>query len=200
MLARARLLTTNGISCGDGVDAGDELVVPVATRWRSAASAALHGASRRHAGDGCRSLRRFGGGVAALESSVVERGRSRAARSRVAEPVKLAPVTHVRGEESRSEEQFARCDSICRMRLRRILKQNVRRQIQAPHRRRRRKRRVSKKQNVDIQNEIEKLHDKLPRQKDCLPFGGARMHSVARISCRDVKMFFCCIAMCKAKD
>jgi len=101
--ARANdIVATNGLTAGEGVDAGDELVVPVA-------SAVAGAGPQRYAvrrGDTLITVAdRFGVSVEELQrwnhlsSNVVKPGSSLA----VAEPVRLAPVTHVRSKRSRGK-------------------------------------------------------------------------------------------------
>jgi membrane-bound lytic murein transglycosylase D len=94
---------TNGMSAGDGVDAGDELVIPVASSV-AGAGPQRYGVRR---GDTLITVAdRFGVSVEELRrwnhlsSNVVKPGSSLA----VAEPVKLAPVTHVRSKASRGKK------------------------------------------------------------------------------------------------
>jgi membrane-bound lytic murein transglycosylase D len=96
------IVTTNSLTVGDGVDAGDELVVPVASAVASA------GPQRYavHRGDTLITVAdRFGVSVEELRrwnhlsSNDVKPGSSLA----VAEPVKLAPITHVRSKSSRAK-------------------------------------------------------------------------------------------------
>jgi membrane-bound lytic murein transglycosylase D len=97
------IAATNGLAAGDGLDAGDELVIPVA-------SAVANGGPQRYAvrrGDTLVTVAdRFGVTVEELRrwnhlsSNVVKPGGSLA----VAEPVKLAPVTHVRSKSSRGKK------------------------------------------------------------------------------------------------
>jgi membrane-bound lytic murein transglycosylase D len=94
---------TNGLKVDEGVDAGDELVIPVAGAVASAGP-------RRYAvrrGDTLITVAdRFGVSVEELRrwnhlsSNVVKPGSSLA----VVEPVKLAPVTHVRSKGSRGKK------------------------------------------------------------------------------------------------
>jgi membrane-bound lytic murein transglycosylase D len=101
--ARANDITvTNGLTAGDGVDAGDELVVPVASAV-AGAGPQRYGVRR---GDTLITVAdRFGVSVEELRrwnhlpSNVVRPGSSLA----VAEPVKLAPVTHVRNRGARGK-------------------------------------------------------------------------------------------------
>jgi membrane-bound lytic murein transglycosylase D len=101
--ARANdIVATNGLTAGEGVDAGDELVVPVA-------SAVAGAGPQRYAvrrGDTLITVAdRFGVSVEELQrwnhlfSNVVKPGSSLA----VAEPVRLAPITHVRSKRSRGK-------------------------------------------------------------------------------------------------
>jgi membrane-bound lytic murein transglycosylase D len=94
---------TNGLKVDDGVDAGDELVIPVAGAVASAGPQRY--AVRR--GDTLITVAdRFGVSVEELRrwnhlsSNVVKPGSSLA----VVEPVKLAPVTHVRNKGSRGKK------------------------------------------------------------------------------------------------
>jgi membrane-bound lytic murein transglycosylase D len=94
---------TNGLKGDDGVDTGDEIIVPVAGAVASAGPQRY--AVRR--GDTLITVAdRFGVSVEELRrwnhlsSNVVKPGSSLA----VAEPVKLAPVTHVRSKASRSKK------------------------------------------------------------------------------------------------
>ena len=96
------IATTNELAKGDGVEAGDELVVPVA-------SAASSVGPQRYAvrrGDTLITVAdRFGVSVEELRrwnhlsSNIVKPGSSIA----VAQPVKLAPVTHVRSRSARGK-------------------------------------------------------------------------------------------------
>jgi membrane-bound lytic murein transglycosylase D len=93
---------TNGLAASDGVDAGDELVIPVA-------NAVANAGPQRYAvrrGDTLITVAdRFGVSVEELRrwnhlsSNVVKPGSSLA----VAEPVKLAPATHVRSKAARGK-------------------------------------------------------------------------------------------------
>jgi membrane-bound lytic murein transglycosylase D len=91
---------TNGLTANDGVDTGDELVIPIAT-----AVAASHSQQyKMHRGDTLITVAdRFGVSVEQLRrwnhlsSNSVRTGSS----LRVSEPVKLAPQAHVRGRSSR---------------------------------------------------------------------------------------------------
>jgi membrane-bound lytic murein transglycosylase D len=97
------IAVTNGLDTGDGLDAGDELVIPVA-------NAVANGGPQRYAvrrGDTLVTVAdRFGVTVEELRrwnhlsSNVVKPGGSLA----VAEPVKLAPVTHVRSKSARGKK------------------------------------------------------------------------------------------------
>jgi membrane-bound lytic murein transglycosylase D len=96
------IAATNGLTAGDGVNAGDELVIPVANAVAGAGSQ-RYGVRR---GDTLITVAdRFGVSVEELRrwnhlsSNVVKPGSSLA----VAEPVKLAPVTHVRNRGSRGK-------------------------------------------------------------------------------------------------
>jgi membrane-bound lytic murein transglycosylase D len=96
------IAVTNGLTAGDGVDAGDELVVPVASAVASVGPQRY--AVRR--GDTLITVAdRFGVSVEELRrwnhlsSNVVKPGSSLA----VAEPVKLAPSTRVRSKSSRAK-------------------------------------------------------------------------------------------------
>jgi membrane-bound lytic murein transglycosylase D len=96
------IAATNGLTAGDGVDAGDELVVPVASAVASAGPQ-RYGVRR---GDTLVTVAdRFGVSVEELRrwnhlsSNVVKPGSSLA----VAEPVKLAPATHVRSRRVRGK-------------------------------------------------------------------------------------------------
>ena len=97
------IAATNGLSAGDGVDAGDELVIPVAS---SVASAGPQRYGVRRGDTLITVADRFGVSVEELRrwnhlsSNVVKPGSSLA----VAEPVKLAPVTHVRSKASRGKK------------------------------------------------------------------------------------------------
>src|ERR1700679_4077549 len=53
----------------------------------------------------------------------------------------------------------------------------------------RRRRNPSQRNKPQRPNQNEKLFEKLPHQKDCLPLVGAWMHPVARISSRDTNFF-----------
>jgi membrane-bound lytic murein transglycosylase D len=97
------IAATNGFSLSDGVDTGDELVIPVASAVASAGPQRY--AVRR--GDTLITVAdRFGVSVEELRrwnhlsSNVVKPGSSLA----VAEPVKLAPITHVRGKSARGKK------------------------------------------------------------------------------------------------
>jgi membrane-bound lytic murein transglycosylase D len=97
--------TTNELSLADGVDAGDELVVPVT----SAVAGAGPQRYKVRRGDTLVTVAdRFGTSVEALRqwnhlsSNVVRPGISLA----VAEPVKLAPVTHVRSRRARTKNSL----------------------------------------------------------------------------------------------
>jgi membrane-bound lytic murein transglycosylase D len=93
---------TNGLTASDGVDAGDELVIPVA-------NAVANAGPQRYAvrrGDTLITVAdRFGISVEELRqwnhlsSNVVKPGSSLA----IAEPVKLAPATHVRSKSTRGK-------------------------------------------------------------------------------------------------
>jgi membrane-bound lytic murein transglycosylase D len=94
--------TTNELALADGVDAGDELVIPVASAM--AGTGPLRYGVRR--GDTLITIAdRFAVSVEELRrwnhlsSNVVKPGSSLA----VAEPVKLAPVTHVRSRRGRTK-------------------------------------------------------------------------------------------------
>ena len=96
------IATTNELALADGVDAGDELVVPVASA-AAGAGPQRYGVRR---GDTLITVAdRFGVSVEELRrwnhlsSNVVKPGSSLA----VAEPVKLAPVTHVRSKKVRGK-------------------------------------------------------------------------------------------------
>jgi membrane-bound lytic murein transglycosylase D len=97
------IAATNGLSAGDGVDAGDELVIPVAS---SVASAGPQRYGVRRGDTLITVADRFGVSVEELRrwnhlsSNVVRPGSSLA----VAEPVKLAPITHVRSKVSRGKK------------------------------------------------------------------------------------------------
>jgi membrane-bound lytic murein transglycosylase D len=99
--ARAKdIAATNGLAVGDGVDTGDELVVPVAV---ASAGPQRYGVRR---GDTLVTVAdRFGVSVEELRrwnhlsSNVAKPGSSLA----VAEPVKLAPATHVRSKRVRGK-------------------------------------------------------------------------------------------------
>ena len=91
----SEIAATNGFSLSDGVDAGDELVIPVASAVASAGPqryAVRRGDTLVTVADrfevSVEELRRWNH----LSSNVVKPGSSLA----VAEPVKLAPMTHVR--------------------------------------------------------------------------------------------------------
>jgi membrane-bound lytic murein transglycosylase D len=96
------IAATNGMALSDGLDAGDELVIPVA-------SAFANGGPQRYAvrhGDTLVTVAdRFGVSVDQLRrwnhlaSNTVKPGTSIA----VAEPVKLAPVTHTRSKTARGK-------------------------------------------------------------------------------------------------
>jgi membrane-bound lytic murein transglycosylase D len=94
---------TNGLKMDDGVDMGDELVIPIAGAVASAGPQRY--VVRR--GDTLVTVAdRFGVSVEELRrwnhlsSNVVKQGSSLA----VVAPVKLAPVTHVRSKASRSKK------------------------------------------------------------------------------------------------
>jgi membrane-bound lytic murein transglycosylase D len=94
------IAVTNGLTAGDGVDQGDELVVPVASAVANAGPQ-RYGVRR---GDTLITVAdRFGVSVEELRrwnhlsSNVVKPGISLA----VAEPVKLAPIAHVRSKTAR---------------------------------------------------------------------------------------------------
>ncbi len=96
------IAATNGFSLSDGVDTGDELAIPVASAVASAGPQRY--AVRR--GDTLVTVAdRFGVSVEELRrwnhlsSNVVKPGSSLA----VAEPVKLAPMTHVRSKSARGK-------------------------------------------------------------------------------------------------
>jgi membrane-bound lytic murein transglycosylase D len=97
------IAATNGLSAGDGVDAGDELVIPVAS---SVASAGPRRYGVRRGDTLITVADRFGVSVEELRrwnhlsSNAVKPGSSLA----VAEPVKLAPITHVRSKASRGKK------------------------------------------------------------------------------------------------
>jgi membrane-bound lytic murein transglycosylase D len=97
------IAATNGLSAGDGVDAGDELVIPVAS---SVASAGPQRYGVRRGDTLITVADRFGVSVEELRrwnhlsSNVVRPGNSLA----VAEPVKLGPITHVRSKASRGKK------------------------------------------------------------------------------------------------
>jgi membrane-bound lytic murein transglycosylase D len=99
------IATTNELALTNGVDAGDELVVPV-TSAAAGAGPQRYGVRR---GDTLITVAdRFGVSVEELRrwnhlsSNVVKPGSSLA----VAEPVKLAPVTHVRSRRSRTKNSL----------------------------------------------------------------------------------------------
>jgi membrane-bound lytic murein transglycosylase D len=99
------IATTNELALANGVDAGDELVVPV-TSAAAGAGPQRYGVRR---GDTLITVAdRFGVSVEELRrwnhlsSNVVKPGSSLA----VAEPVKLAPVTHVRSRRSRTKNSL----------------------------------------------------------------------------------------------
>jgi membrane-bound lytic murein transglycosylase D len=93
------IVATNGLALGDGLDAGDELVIPVAS---AVANAGPQRYAVRHGDTLITVADRFGVSVEELRrwnhlsSNVVKPGSSLA----VAEPVKLAPVTHVRAKKA----------------------------------------------------------------------------------------------------
>jgi membrane-bound lytic murein transglycosylase D len=96
------IASTNGLTISDGVDAGDELVIPVANAVASAGPQ-RYGVRR---GDTLITVAdRFGVSVEELKrwnhlsSNALKPGSSLA----VAEPVKLAPVTHVRSKSTRGK-------------------------------------------------------------------------------------------------
>jgi membrane-bound lytic murein transglycosylase D len=97
------IAATNGLSAGEGVDTGDELVIPVAS---SVASAGPQRYGVRRGDTLITVADRFGVSVEELRrwnhlsSNVVRPGSSLA----VAEPVKLAPITHVRSKASRGKK------------------------------------------------------------------------------------------------
>ncbi len=96
------IATTNGLAVGDGVDAGDELVVPVVgaaasggpQRYRVRRTDTLITVADRF-GVSVEELRRWNH----LSSNVVSAGNS----LQVAEPVKLGPITHVRSKKTREQ-------------------------------------------------------------------------------------------------
>jgi membrane-bound lytic murein transglycosylase D len=96
------IVATNGLALSDGLDAGDELVIPVAS---AVASAGPQRYAVRHGDTLITVADRFGVSVEQLRrwnhlsSNVVKPGSSLA----VAEPVKLAPVTHVRAKKTRAK-------------------------------------------------------------------------------------------------
>jgi membrane-bound lytic murein transglycosylase D len=93
---------TNGLTGDNGVDTGDELVIPIAS---AVASAGPQRYSVRRGDTLVTVADRFGVSVEQLRrwnhlsSNVVKPGSSLA----VAEPVKLAPVTHVRSKSARAK-------------------------------------------------------------------------------------------------
>jgi membrane-bound lytic murein transglycosylase D len=93
------IVAANGLALGDGLDAGDELVIPVAN---AVANAGPQRYAVRHGDTLITVADRFGVSVEELRrwnhlsSNVVKPGSSLA----VAEPVKLAPVTHVRAKKA----------------------------------------------------------------------------------------------------
>jgi membrane-bound lytic murein transglycosylase D len=97
------IVATNGLTLHDGVDAGDELVVPVTS---AVASAGPQRYSVRRGDTLITVADRFGVSVEELRrwnhlsSNVVKPGASLA----VAEPVKLAPMTHVRSKTARGKK------------------------------------------------------------------------------------------------
>jgi membrane-bound lytic murein transglycosylase D len=96
------IAVTNGLAAGDGLDADDELVIPVAS---AVANAGPQRYSVRRGDTLVTVADRFGVTVEELRrwnhlsSNAVKPGGSLA----VAEPVKLAPVTHVRSRSSRGK-------------------------------------------------------------------------------------------------
>jgi membrane-bound lytic murein transglycosylase D len=96
------IAVTNGLAAGDGLDADDELVIPVAS---AVANAGPQRYSVRRGDTLVTVADRFGVSVEELRrwnhlsSNAVKPGGSLA----VAEPVKLAPVTHVRSRSSRGK-------------------------------------------------------------------------------------------------
>jgi membrane-bound lytic murein transglycosylase D len=97
------IVATNGLTLHDGVDAGDELVVPVTS---AVASAGPQRYSVRRGDTLITVADRFGVSVEELRrwnhlsSNVVKPGVSLA----IAEPVKLAPMTHVRSKAARGKK------------------------------------------------------------------------------------------------
>jgi membrane-bound lytic murein transglycosylase D len=96
------IASTNGLRAGDSVDTGDELIVPVAS---AAAGTGPQRYKVRHGDTLITVADRFGTSVEELRrwnhlsSNVVRPGSSLT----VAEPVKLAPVTHVRSRRVRTK-------------------------------------------------------------------------------------------------
>jgi membrane-bound lytic murein transglycosylase D len=94
------IAATNDVAISDGLDAGDELAIPVAV-----ASAGPQRYAVRHGDTLVTVADRFGVTVEELRrwnhlsSNAVKPGASLA----VAEPVKLAPITHVRSKSARSK-------------------------------------------------------------------------------------------------
>jgi membrane-bound lytic murein transglycosylase D len=96
------IAATNGLTAGDGVDTGDELVIPVASavanggpqRYRVRRADTLVTVADRF-GVSVEELRRWNH----LSSNIVKPG----SMLEVAEPVKLAPITHVRSKRTRSK-------------------------------------------------------------------------------------------------
>src|SRR5271156_1015553 len=96
------IAVANGLTASDGVDAGDELVIPVAN---AVASAGPQRYGVRHGDTLITVADRFGVSVEELKrwnhlsSNALKPGSSLA----VAEPVKLAPITHVRSKSTRGK-------------------------------------------------------------------------------------------------
>jgi len=98
------IASTNGLTPSDGLDAGDELVIPVAN---AVASAGPQRYGVRHGDTLITVADRFGVSVEELKrwnhlpSNTLKPGSSLA----VAEPVKLAPATHVRSRAARGKSR-----------------------------------------------------------------------------------------------
>jgi membrane-bound lytic murein transglycosylase D len=93
---------TNGLSADGGVDAGDELVIPVAN---AAASAGPQRYAVRRGDTLITVADRFGVSVEELRrwNHLSSNGLKPGSSLAIAEPVKLAPITHVHGKASRAK-------------------------------------------------------------------------------------------------
>ena len=168
MHARARdIAEANDIAAGDDVDVGDELVIPIAT---AAASVGPRRYTVRRGDTLVTVADRFGVTVEQLRrwnhlsSNAVKPG----AALTVAEPVKLAPHTRVRGRSSRrksSTHAALRARHAPTSKHSRATHSSSKTGSSASHEEkfRRARRRAGRPERR------RKLHDKLPHQKECLP-------------------------------